>query len=72
MRRRNPLPHRARRAEHRGPVEWSAIADLVTSTIASVLPEWQILVAQADEQRGLVSIGPIALNDAQIAAHVGR
>jgi hypothetical protein len=37
-----------------------------------VLPKWQILVAQADEQRGLVVIGPIALNDAQIAAHVGR
>jgi hypothetical protein len=44
----------------------SASSELVARTIASVLRQRQILVAQADEERGLVSIGPIPLNKAQV------
>jgi hypothetical protein len=44
----------------------SATSELVTRTIASALRERQILVVQADEERGLVSIGPLPLNDAQM------
>jgi hypothetical protein len=44
----------------------SASSELVTRTIASVLRQRHILVAQADEERGLVSIGPIPLNKAQM------
>jgi hypothetical protein len=44
----------------------SATRELVTRTIDSVLRQRQILVAQADEERGLVSIGPIPLNNAQM------
>jgi hypothetical protein len=44
----------------------SATSELVTRTIAAVLRERQIPVTQADEERGLVGIGPIPLNDAQM------
>ena len=44
----------------------SVSSELVTRSIASALRERQILVAQADEERGLVSIGPVPLNDAQM------
>jgi hypothetical protein len=44
----------------------SAAPALVTRAIASALRERQIPVAQVDEQRGLVSSGPIPLNDAQM------
>ena len=44
----------------------SATSELVTRTIASVLRERQIPVTQANEERGLVGIGPIPLNDAQM------
>ena len=44
----------------------SAAPALVTRTIASALRERQLPVARADEERGLVSSGPIPLNDAQM------
>jgi hypothetical protein len=44
----------------------SAAPALVTRTIASALRERQLPVAQTDEERGLVSSGPIPLNDAQM------
>lgn len=44
----------------------SAAPALVTRTIASALRERQLPVAQTDEGRGLVSSGPIPLNDAQM------
>jgi hypothetical protein len=44
----------------------SAAPALVTRTIASALQERQVPVAQVDEERGLVSSGPIPLNGAQM------
>ncbi len=44
----------------------SAAPALVTRTIASALRERQVPVAQVDEERGLVSSGPIPLNGAQM------
>jgi len=44
----------------------SASSELVARTIASVLRQRQTPVLQADEERGLVSIGPIPLNKAQV------
>jgi hypothetical protein len=44
----------------------SAAPALVTRTSASALRERQVPVAQVDEERGLVSSGPIPLNDAQM------
>ena len=44
----------------------SAAPALVTRTIASALRERQLPVAQVDEERGLVSSGPIPLNGAQM------
>jgi hypothetical protein len=43
-----------------------ATSELVTRTIASLLRERRIPVAQADEERRLVGVGPIPLNDAQM------
>jgi len=48
----------------------SAAPALVTRTIASALRERQLPVARADEERGLVSSGPIPLNDAQMRESV--
>jgi hypothetical protein len=48
----------------------SAAPALVTRTVASALRERQILVAQVDEERGLVSSGPIPLNGAQMSEAV--
>ena len=44
----------------------SAAPALVTRTIASALRERQVPVARVDEERGLVSSGPIPLNGAQM------
>ena len=44
----------------------SAAPALVTRAIASALGERQLPVAQVDAERGLVSSGPIPLNDAQM------